>query len=106
MANLKTKYLKENEVLKKDWRFYSKSLLSSKLAMIDLNCKEEKVQDCWNDLENKIIIIVDEIVPLKVHCSNVITTAPCPFVKHKLNLKNILLKNFHRRATQDLKLRI
>ena len=64
------------------------------------------MQDCWNNFENKLIVVIDEILPMRTHFNDVIIQPPCPFIKHKLNLRRRLLRNFHKRPTLDLKSRI
>ena len=91
MLKLETKCLKKIDELKRDWRFYSKLLLCNKLSEVrfDLSC--DTVQDCWNDFENKLIVIVDELLPMRMHCNNLIAAPHCPFIKQKLNLRRRLL---------------
>ena len=61
------------------------------------------VQECWNDFENRLILIVDEILLMRIHCNEVIIAPQCPFIKHKLNLRRRLLNNFKKRPTLELK---
>ena len=106
MFCIKTKCLKRVNELKRDWRFYSKLLLCNKLANVQFDLTIDNVQGCWNDFENKLITVVNEKLPVRNHCNDVIIAPHCPFVKHKLNLRKRLLKNFRKRPTLDLKLRI
>ena len=106
MFTMKTKCVQKTNELKRDWRFYSKSLLCNKLANVEFNVSSNNVQECWNDFENILIVIVDEILPMRNHCNEVIIAPHCPFIKHKLNLRRRLLKNFKTRPTLDLKQRI
>ena len=79
---------------------------SNKLANVQFDLTFDNIQGCWNDFENKLITVVDEILPVWNHCNDVIIAPHCPFIKHKLNLRKRLLKSFHKRPTLDLKLRI
>ena len=58
--------------LKRDWRFYSKSLLCNKLANVEFDVSSNNVQECWNDFETRLVMIVDEILPMRNHCNEVI----------------------------------
>ena len=70
---IKTKCLKRVNELKRDWRwFYSKLLLCNKLANVQFDLTIDNVQGCWNDFENKLITVVDEILPVLNHCNDVI----------------------------------
>ena len=80
--------------------------LCNKLANVQFDLSINDVQEYWTDSENKLITVVDEILPVRDHCNNAIIAPHCPFVKHKLNLRKRLLKNFRKRPTLDLKLRI
>ena len=49
----------------RDWRNYTKDKLVNMLKDVEW-CKDfETVQDLWNDIESKIIRIVDVLVPVK-----------------------------------------
>ena len=51
---------------------YSKEKLNVKLSLIDWNINVDDVQEFWNILENKLINIVDEIVPPKTFEGHVV----------------------------------
>ena len=57
---------------RRDWRAYSKEKLNVKLSLIDWNIGVDDVQEYWNVLENKLINIVDEIVPPKTFEGHVV----------------------------------
>ena len=38
--------------------------------LIDWNFETDNAQDFWNDFENKLIGVVDKIVPLRDHLNN------------------------------------
>ena len=103
---MKTKCVKRIIELKRDWRFYSKLLLCSKLSVVNFDISTNNVQECWNDFENNLVKVIDDILPVRNHCNDEIIARPCPFIKHKLNLRQRLLKNFKKRPTSDLKMRI
>ena len=43
---------------------YTKEDLNNRLTTKDWNFESDGVQDFWNELENQLIEIVDELVPL------------------------------------------
>ena len=91
---------------KRDWRFYSKEILNAKLNDGDWNTNIDMVQEFWNEFENKLIIVVDEIVPIRDFDENVIKEPTPKLVKNKINKRNRLLKAFRKRPNLELKCRI
>ena len=68
-----TYHIIKNEItMCRDWRKYSKDVLNEKLSNIDWNIKIDNVQEYWNVLENKLIKIIDELVPLTSFDGNVV----------------------------------
>ena len=45
--------------LRRDWRLYSKDGLCEKLGLVDWSNNANNVQEAWNDLENKLVNVVD-----------------------------------------------
>ena len=76
MFTLKTKCFEKKVELSRDWMFYSKAILCSKLVNVDFNLANDNVQDCWNDFENKLIVVIDEILPMRTHFNDVIIQPP------------------------------
>ena len=64
------------------------------------------MQQYWNVLENKIIKVIDEIVPLSNFTGHVIKESIPKVVKNKINKRNRLLKSFKRHPNPELKKRI
>ena len=87
----------------RDWRNYSVNLLNEKLSSVDWNIDIEDVQDFWNVFENKLIKIVDEIVPMTQFDGNIIKERIPKLIKNKINRRNRLLKTFKRNPTLLLK---
>jgi hypothetical protein len=50
-------------VWKPDWRSYSKERLSGMLIDLDWDINVPDVQQSWNMFENKLINVIDTIVP-------------------------------------------
>jgi hypothetical protein len=91
---------------RRDWLHYSKEKLNEKLIEVDWNNDCNTVQEAWNDLENKLVKIVDSLVPISEFKGNHLALKPCPIIKRKLNLRNRLLKLLKNRPTLDLRSRI
>ena len=64
------------------------------------------VQGAWDDFENKLIAVVDNLVPLSEFKNNSQVKLPSNVIKRKINLRKRLLKNFRRTPNLDLKSRI
>jgi hypothetical protein len=91
---------------RRDWRHYSKEKLNEKLVEVDWHNDCNTAQEAWNDLENKLVKIVDSVVPISEFKGNHLALKPCPTIKRKLNLRNRLLKLLKIRPTLDLRSRI
>ena len=91
---------------RRDWRAYSKEKLNVKRSLIDWSIGVDDVQEYWNVLENKLINIVDEIVPLKTFELHVVKEITPKFIQNKINKRNRLLKCFLHRPNIELKTRI
>ena len=59
-------------IISRDWRSYSKDILNAKLSSTEWNIDIDDVQNYWNAFENRLINIVDEIVPLAAFSGKVI----------------------------------
>ena len=84
----------------RDWSNYSVNLLNEKLSSVDWNIDIEDVQDFWNVFENKLIKIVDEIVPMTQFDGNIIKERIPKLIKNKINRRNRLLKTFKLNPTR------
>ena len=49
---------------RRDWQHYSKEKLVEMLSYVDWENNCNNVQDTWNDFENKLVDIVDSLVPI------------------------------------------
>ena len=79
--------------MKRDWRSYSKTLLCEKLAVMDWTINDDSVQGYWNCFENKLIGVVDVLVPLVDFVNNnVKSTLISPLIRNKLNKRKRFLK--------------
>ena len=50
--------------LKRDWRHYTKEKLNHALAQHEWSFESDSVQAYWDQLENQLVAIVDELIPL------------------------------------------
>ena len=60
-------------------------------------------QGAWDDFENKLIAVVDDLVPLSGFKNNLQVKLLSNIIKRKINLRKRLLKNFKRNPNLDLK---
>ncbi len=52
-------------ILKRNWRGYSKDLLLEELKKVDWNIDCTQVQDFNNELEQKLLTIIDNLIPVQ-----------------------------------------
>ena len=70
-------------------------------------CTEvDNVQECWNDIEMKLVKVIDVIVPIMPFNNNNISSPVPANIKSKINKRNRLLKMRKRHSTNELKLHI
>jgi hypothetical protein len=64
------------------------------LGDVDWSCSADSVQTCWNDFENKLLKVVDELVPIAEFSDKIAIKKTLPAViKNKLNRRKRLIKN-------------
>ena len=80
----------------------------TKLAETNFNFTTDDSQSYWDLFENKLITIVDEIVPLTPFILNqtLSSAKPPKNIKHKLNLRKRLLKTLNNSPSNSLRDRI
>ncbi len=77
------------------------------LSNIDWNIEDDSVQGYWNSFENKLIGVVDAIVPMtKFMNSNSQTSKLPPNLKNKINIRKRLLKKLKTEKSVELKQKI
>ena len=102
-----TKAQGQTELQKRDWRNYSKIALCEKLEEVDWDIGADTVQACWNIFENKLINVIDSLVPYTTFTNNRIKQiSNPPHVKNWLNVRHRLLKNFNRTKNISIKTQI
>ena len=70
-------------LLKRDYRLYSKDLLCNELAKENWSFDIEPVQEYWNVFENKLINIIDKIIPIASFGANNLIETPTPKIIKK-----------------------
>ena len=68
--------------------------------------EETTVQEIWNNFEEKLIQIVNEIIPVVEFEGKNVKTKQCPVIRRKLNLRNRLLKVLKKKPSLELKKRV
>ena len=91
---------------RRDWRKYNKDVLINTLRTVDWTIEDDTVQEYWNTFENKLIQVVDQLIPIRDFVNNSVKLDVPRFIKSKINLRNRLLKQLKRVPTIDLKTRI
>ena len=80
-------------VFKRCWKDYSRAKLLDELSRCKFDLDIDEVQQLWNNIENVIIGIVDNIAPITEFTNNFTTkTHPDILIKPKINRKRRLLK--------------
>ena len=93
---------------RRNWKNYSKSLLIELLDQVEFNLEIPTVQELANDIENKIIGVVDTIAPITKFINTRLqesTTHP-DWLKRKINLRKKLLRKLKQDKTPELKSRL
>ena len=86
MAHLCINRQQPQITLRRDWRKYSKDKLCACLTQVDWTNDAINVQQVCNDFENKLIHVIDMLVPISEFYDNKINNKPCPIIKRNLNI--------------------
>ena len=100
-----------NTTIKRNWTQYNKEQLIINLRSIDWTIKSDDVQGCWNEIENKLINVIDDddIAPLEKFKNNSsIKTIKTPRdIKNLINRRRNLLakikKSFNKSSKDEIK---
>ncbi len=80
---------------RRDWRGYDKNILCEKLSNVNWQTDTGDVQSCWNNIENNILEVIDNLIPICSFNNNVITKQSLPpWMKNKINLRKRLLNAY------------
>ena len=63
------------------WRHYSGEKLEIELSLVDWSNDANGVQEVWNDFENKLINVIDSLVPMSKFNGNKMQEKPILFLK-------------------------
>jgi hypothetical protein len=74
------------------------------LTLVDWSCNFNSVQGCWNDFENKLLGVVDILIPLSCYSDKITSKHTLPSViKNKCNLIKRLLKTYRSKRDEASK---
>ena len=68
--------------------------------------KSDSVQAYWNELENQLVNIIDELAPLVEFINDQIIVPVPAFIKNKIYVRKRLLRSNRRYHTQDKLIKI
>ena len=92
---------------KRNWKKYDVAILNDKLSQEDWQFEADSVQDYWNILEDKLINIIDELIPYEISINNLhCSEKGSNYINNKLNKRKRLLKNFNKSKNSELKMKI
>ena len=87
-----------NYIFKRNWKNFSSEILIEKLLVsfesVTFDWRDLNVQEHWNQLENLVVNIVDDLAPLVPVDDNAVikNKKVPPFVKNKINVRKRLVK--------------
>ena len=80
---------------RRNWSSYDRSTLCENLALVDWHCDYDDVQSYWNNFENKLLAVIDNLVPLTSFSNHITTKQTLPAsIKSKINLRKRLIASF------------
>ena len=84
---------KPKESLRRDWHRYTKELLLNEFSKIEFDLEIKDVQSLWNNIENHLIGVTDEVAPLAASSQNkTMDSMKTPAViKRKMNQQKKLI---------------
>jgi hypothetical protein len=63
---------------RKDWHGYDKNILCEKLSHVNWQAETGDVQSCWNNIENNILVVIDNLIPICSFNNNLTTKQSLP----------------------------
>ena len=93
---------------RRSWKNYSKAGLLEMMKNVKFDLEISSVQELCNEIENKIINVVDKIAPISKFCNNQLEDSSIrpEWLKRKINLRKKLLKKLKGDKTQSTKSRV
>ena len=108
MLNLICEIDEPKIVIRRCWKNYSKDKLLAKLRNVNFIANSQDPQFIWNNFENELVTIIDELIPYVPFINNQSKKsqeAP-PLIKRKLNLRKNLLKKLKSNPSNVLRDRV
>ena len=92
---------------RRNWKNYNKDKLCEMLGDINWDIDDDSVQCYWNTFENKLIGVVDAIVPMTKFMNSNSQISKLPQnIKNKINIRKRLLKRLKNDKSVELKQKI
>ena len=92
---------------RRSWVNYSSEALCHLIEQEDWTVEDDTVQGTWNMFENKLVNILDVLIPVKEFTNNTcITIKHNPMIKNKINIRKRLLKIYKTNKTVCIKEKI
>ncbi len=92
---------------RRNWSSYNKTTLCENLALVDWHCDSAEIQSCWNNFENKILEVIDNLVPLTSFSNYITTKQTFPkSIKSQMNLRKRLIASFRSSKSAVTKTRL
>jgi hypothetical protein len=89
---------------RRSWVNYSSEALCHLIEQEDWTVEDDTVQGTWNMFENKLVNILDVLIPVKEFTNNTcITIKHNPMIKNKINIRKRLLKIYKTNKTVCIK---
>ena len=94
------------QVYRRSWKQYSKESLLPMLSAVDWSSTDDTVQGYWNSFENKLINVIDSLIPMCYETNNVKVEECPPRIKHLINIRKRLVRKLKRDKSIDLRNRV
>ena len=95
-------------IIRRCWKKYSKELLCNELRKSNFNLESDDPQSIWNDFEQKLLTVVDKILPYSpfINNSSASSLDPPRHLKSKINLRKKLLKSSRLNPSNLIRIRL
>ncbi len=104
---LSTKKIKKTAIRRRSWINYSREALCKLIQQEDWTIEDDTVQGTWNLFENKLVNILDILIPMRDFTNNNCKTIKSnPVIKNKLNVRKRLLKLYKTNKSNTIKEKI
>ena len=95
-------------VMRRCWKNYNKEILCDELSKLNFDTPASDPQSIWNHFEQKLLTVVDTLVPYVPFTNNasVKSLKPNSTIKSKLNLRKRLIKSARSNPSNLIRIRI